>query len=225
MIRFNNLDIIQGSGISKTKLVQLLPTSTEIESNGSIEVTIDYSTIPQAKITADDNIVDYITLKQVGNKLTIGLKDDISISPKMPLQVHLTLPLHTKSLTLHGSGSIKGSSICDQLEEVKISGSGNILVETLRSIFTSLSVSGSGSITVEKGEIAALHCDVNGGGKITCIGADIIDGVIVVNGSGKITIKVKNTLDAKVNGSGKITYSCDGTVKQKVNGSGKIIKE
>ena len=221
----NNVNLIQGSGISKTKFVQLLSTSTQVESNGSIEVTIDYSTISQAKIIADDNIVDYITLTQKGNKLSIGLQDNISIAPKIKLQVQLTLPLYTKKLNLHGSGSIKGSSICEQIEEIELYGSGGIVIERLRTVCTFITVSGSGYVTVAKGEIGLLHSTVNGSGKIITKGTNAIDGVAVVNGSGNISIKVQNSLDAKVNGSGKITYCCDGTVTQKTNGSGKIINE
>jgi Putative auto-transporter adhesin, head GIN domain len=221
----NDLNVIQGSGISKKKYVELSKDITNIESDGSFAVTINYSTMPQAKITGDDNIVDNITMKTKGNTLSISLQDNISISPKTNLQVDIMLPLYTKKINLHGSGAITGGSICEQLEQIDLSGSGRILVEKLGCACTSIFVSGSGNVTIIHGKVDILNIMLSGSGIINTKGMVAVSCIAKVTSSGNVNISAEKRLEATINGSGTIKYSCNGDVSTKVNGSGKIIKE
>jgi Putative auto-transporter adhesin, head GIN domain len=190
---------LQGSGVAATQ-VRPVPAFTAVDLAGSNQVTVNVGPAQRVSVTADDNLLRYVTTEVRAGTLVIG--DRGSYSARSPMRVDVTVP---------------------SLGSVTISGSGIITVSGVSATDFSARLLGSGVLTVA-GSAAHVEASVTGSGDLRLQGLVANAATAVVSGSGRITVYAKSSLTATVSGSGVIQYGGHPVaVTKNVTGSGAIV--
>ncbi len=87
-------------------------------------------------ITADDNLMEYITTEVEDGALIIGMKPNLSLDPSRTIEYKLVLK-SVSSVALSGFGNIDSDGLTSEDLEVKLGGSGDIALGTLESDYPS----------------------------------------------------------------------------------------
>lgn len=212
---------IEGNGIVRTEMRDA-EGFNEIASSGDFVVTVMPGNSYSVEITAESNLLPYISTNVDGKTLKIRTTGIHSLRQSEQIEIFITTPA-LKGLALSGSGLIKTGSFISDDFRITLSGSGDIdtqiSTETLKA-----NVSGSGNIFVE-GDTFDSEFVISGSGKIKSydLEQDICNAVI--SGSGDMYVNVSKSLDARISGSGRINYINYPVVYSNVSGSGKVVNK
>lgn len=213
-------NMVTGSGNVKSESRDVSGFS-EVALLGSGSLSIEQTGTESLTIEADDNVLPLIQSTVSGGRLTIGPKENTSITNIKTLNYKLTVK-DLNALDLSGSGNVTAPKINSDAMSLKISGSGNISIGvTANSLGTT--VSGSGEVTVS-GKAARQQLTISGSGNYKAGDLESKEATVKVSGSGNATLKVSDALDATISGSGNIEYTGNPTVTQNVSGSGRVTK-
>ena len=116
-------------------------------------------------ITADDNLMPYITSDVFNHTLEIGMKPNFSVDPTQTIEYKLTVK-SLSSITLSGFGNINAEELSGEDIEVKLSGSGNLTVGNFKSENALLRVSGFGNINVDDMVVDQPTFEITGSGNV-----------------------------------------------------------
>ena len=175
---------------------------TEVKLNGSGQLTIDQTGTESLTITADDNLLPYLTSEISAGRLTLGTKDRTSISPSKGVIYKLTVK-DINDITVAGDGSADAKGIHTGRLKVMVAGSG--------------SLSTAGAADVQEITIAGSG-DYRGGSLKTKTTT------ISIMGSGNAELDASDRLDANITGSGDIRYTGEPAVTKQILGSGSVEK-
>jgi hypothetical protein len=160
-----------------------------IEENGSESLTI----------TADDNLMPYLTTEVNGSQLVLGTKDNANLNPSKDIIYKLAVKdlnaiemggvgsvdakgIHTEKLkvVLGGSGSISTSGTAGE-QEIMLAGEGNYHAKDLQSKAASISIMGTGDAVLNASE--KLDANIMGSGSIKYVGDPVVTQHILGSGS------------------------------------------
>ena len=191
---------IDGSGTMKTE-TRSVSGFSRVALKGSGRLLLDRTGNESVSVTADDNLLPYITSEVNGNTLTLGIDDSITgIRP-------------TKDIVF--TVSVK------QLDELSVSGSGVAEARNIEGDSFATRISGSGDI-VAKGHAHDLDVQVSGSGGYRGSEMTSEHARVHISGSGDVLVAATDTLDANVSGSGTIEYVGSPRVSDHLSGSGTV---
>jgi len=217
--------VIKGDGISKTEQ-RSASGYTSLASGGPISIDIVYGSSNSIDIQGDENILPYIETFVRDGKLTIKVKDLVTIKPSMEVKVKVSMKT-INTITQSGSGNITGNGdfTNDGQANIGISGSGSIRLSFAKFNDADIKMSGSGSLELTGDIVQSLDISQSGSGRINCVNAPSASVFARVSGSGNIKVNAIKMISAHVSGSGRIYYTGNADqVDTKVSGSGGIEK-
>ena len=190
---------ISGSGniVSGPRVVEGF---TGVAISGSGRLSIKHTGAESLTVTADDNILNYLTSEVRAGQLRLGVRPGVNVRPSQDIVYQVTV---------------------QSLSAIVLSGSASVVVTGVKSSRFETTVSGSGDI-VASGIVDVQHVTISGSGSFHGEGLQSIVATIVISGSGNAVVAVSDRLDAVVTGSGSIEYIGTPTVTQQVTGSGSI---
>jgi Putative auto-transporter adhesin, head GIN domain len=191
---------VNGSGTVATA-ARDVPAFTTIETHGTGKMTLRVGEAQSIKITADDNLLPYLTTEVKDGVLV--LKSSASISTKNGITYEITAPQIDR---LHNSGaiSVNASGFSGPTLTVDALGAGSLVLAGKVESFNS-SLSGVGSINADK--LVADRVSVD------------------VSGVGSAEIRAEKSLKANVSGVGSVQWSGAATdVWKNVSGIGSVRK-
>jgi hypothetical protein len=192
---------IKGSGNVTTES-RKVSGFKEVSLNGSGQLTLEQNGTESLTITADDNLLPYLTSEVSGNRLTLGTKEHTGISPSRDVIYKLTVK---------------------DLNQITVAGDGSADVKGIRTDQLKAVVAGSGSLSTA-GTAGEQEITIAGSGDYR--GANLKSAVVTINimGSGNAELDASDKLNATIMGSGDIKYTGDPTVTRNILGSGSIVK-
>lgn len=173
---------------------------TDVEVSGAAKLIVEQGDTESLSITADDNLMQYLTSEVQGSKLRLGTKDFTSMSPTEDIIYRL---------------SVK------KLNSVGISGSVAADLKGIRTDSLTVAVSGSGEITVS-GEADSQEIAVSGSAEYEAENFKTREASISISGSAKAVVAASEKLDVRVSGAGEVEYIGDPQVTKSISGSGSI---
>jgi hypothetical protein len=210
---------IEGNGIVRTEMRDT-EGFNEIASSGDFIVTVVPGNSYSVEITAESNLLPYISTNVDGKTLKIRTTGIHSLRQNEPIEISVTTPA-LNGLSLSGSGLIKTGSFMSDNFRITLSGSGDIdtqiSAETLKA-----NVSGSGNINVE-GDVSDSEFVISGSGKIKSYDLEQSICKAVISGSGDMYINASEAIDARISGSGRVNYINYPVVHTSISGSGKVV--
>jgi len=117
---------VRGNGNWKTT-ERNFSSFNKIEVRGAIDVFITQGDFKPVKIETDENLQEYVEIREEGNTLIIETKSGYNLDPTQDMKVHVTAPVYKE---------IQASGACDIVSESKINNAEAI----------SFGVSGAGEI-------------------------------------------------------------------------------
>jgi hypothetical protein len=193
-------DSTGGSGKAVTDTRSVSGYSS-VEMSGSGELQIEQTGAESLTISADDNLLQYLTSDVIGGQLRLGMKNG-SYSTSTPVVYKLTVKnLH--GIALSGSGSINGKALATDSMKIELSGSGDITTA---------------------GSTDRMEVVISGSGSVHGEGFKSRDARVEIDGSGSATVAAGERLDVIINGSGSVEYIGDPKMNTSRNGSGTVNK-
>jgi hypothetical protein len=194
---------------------------TAVELDGTGDLNITQTGKESLSITADDNLLPYLTSDVQGGTLHLGVKPNTSIQTSTPIRYQLTVK-QLQGITLAGSGSVTTNALNANQLQVTLSGSGNMTLSGITTTSVTATLSGSGNLTT-KGQTQTQQVMLSGSGTYQGDGLTSQTATVQVAGSGDAHVNANGTLTATVTGSGDITYTGHPSqVSSSVTGSGTI---
>lgn len=219
-------NVISGKGSIVTE-TRAAKDFSSIELQTSADVEIVKGTSFNVSVSDYENIVQYLTVDVVDNRLIIKKEPNKFNLWNSKAKVIVTMPDPLYSLTLVGSGNMKISSAFNNLQFLLLSGSGNIELNCdcqLNKLEAQLV--GSGNINATRtGTVQDLDTKISGSGDIQFSQLKAKNATCTVSGSGNIYVYIEDKLDASLTGSGNIVYSGNPIINSNLSGSGRVYKK
>ena len=190
---------VRGSGNVKTES-RLVSDFNKVEVSGSAKLIVAQGETESLSVTADDNLLQYVSSEVTDSKLMLGSIGVMSMSPTAPITYNLTV----KRLNAIGA-------------------SGDITVEAkgIQTDSLVIAVSGSGDISIS-GESPEQKIAISGSADYKAEDFHTKDTTIAISGSGKVVVAVSNRLDVKVSGAGDVRYVGKPEVTKEISGEGSV---
>lgn len=194
-----------------------------IDVSSSIDVVLKQGTDYSVRIDGEENILQLIEVRKEGDKLIVGFKNNISISPTKDIKVYITAPEFHKlegsgACTISNSGVITGNEVT-----LDLSGACNT---HLNVDVNKLGIEASGASEIEvKGK--AVYFSVDGSGSTSVSAFQLIteNASIELSGAGDAEVFASKSLKADLSGAGSVTYKGNPpSVSKEISGAGSVSK-
>ncbi len=196
-----NSENITGSGTLVTEN-RTVSGFDKVDLKGLGNLTIEVGDKESLTVTADDNLIDYITTEVFNDTLDIGIKPNLSLTPSRSIEYKLTVK-DLSSITLSGFGNINVGDLTSEDLEVKLSGSGDLNFSTLHAENALIRVSGFGNIDADLMVIDQPNLEITGSGDIKVEDLQAITLEVKISGFGNADLEGATTdLNIELLGSG-----------------------
>lgn len=179
-------------------------------------------------IETDDNLMEYIRTRVVGNTLEIDFSEDIILSrggrdvlePSAGFIFRISV-VDLKSVSVSGAADITAEKLKVDYFEINFSGAGDIQVDDLNADSVVVNVSGAGNVDLA-GIVAYQNVNLSGLGRYRAFDLESQDASVVISGAGGADLWVSETLDVVISGAGDVEYYGDPSVSPQISGLGRI---
>ena len=213
---------VKGNGQLMTKDRSVQPAQS-VKVVGFIDVELVKDDAFKVTVVADENLHNYIEVKNDEGWLIVKPKNNVNIKTMNPVKVFIHLS-ELDRLTLAGSGNVRGVGKLTNESDMQLAilGSGDVDV-ALNCPVVEAKITGSGNCRIT-GETRDLEIKILGSGDFEGRELKAENATINITGSGDAYVFADVNLDASVIGSGDVVYRGQAHVEKKVRGSGTVRK-
>jgi hypothetical protein len=192
---------VVGNG-NKQSVARNVEAFQKISLAGNYDVIIVGGMPQYVALTADSNVLNYLTTTVKNKTLEVGIQPNVSLSTKEAPFVQINVP-QLQEITITGSGRINASKIVADTLTIRVSGSGHFNVSGTAN---KVVIEANGSSIVNTSDLVAKQVDIN------------------LNGSGRVSAHADEQLNVNLSGTGLVEYyGAPSKVSQNINGNGRII--
>ena len=174
----------------------------------------------EVKIDAEDNLQDFIEVKQEGDKLSFGIKNGKSISPTKDIIIYITAPDFHKLEASGAGGYVSQSPIKTNELLLDLSGATKVKLD-LNVNTTKVDASGASEIILS-GNTNTLEVDGSGSTDVKAFDLKSQSVDIDISGAGDANVQAEKTLKVEISGAGNVSYKGNPAITQEIHGAGKI---
>jgi len=195
-----------------------------VQVSGAVDLYVSQGDTKPVKIETDENLQQYIEVRQEGDRIVIKFRDGVNLRPSGKIKAYISSPLYN-TIDVSGASNINGQTKIVNTEKMKlqVSGAGDINMD-INAPVISVEVSGAGAVNL-KGETKTFDLNLTGAGKAHCYELLSENTRVDISGVGDADVYASVKLDAQVSGAGSVTYKGGATnVAQQVSGAGSVKK-
>jgi hypothetical protein len=231
--------IVTGSGKLETRDFDLT-NFTKIVIDNAFEATVTRGDSYLVRITADDNLFQYLEVNASRDSLHIGLKHNY-IYQRTTQKTTITLPALSE-LTLDGGSRATASGFTSSnAMSFDLSGASQLVIDSFKAGNTTIEGSGAAQISgaIDAGDVQleisgaaraqlegkanSLDMEASGGSQAALSKLTATNANIRVSGGSAAEVNVTGTLNADISGGGRLTYEGHPTLgRVNVSGGGTI---
>lgn len=193
----------------------------EVAAVGGINIVLSNGAAYGVKVSADENLQEYIETKKDGDRLVIKTRDGYRLRSRNKITINVTAPA-IRELEVVGSGSIvsDGRLAYNSKLHAAITGSGEMNLDVDAPEVTTRTT-GSGDIML-RGTTRRYEAVINGSGSVKS--GDLLseNTEVKISGSGNAMVFASKQLGVNISGSGDVAYKGSPAVNQSISGSGSI---
>lgn len=167
-----------------------------LELDTAVNAVVSVGEAPSVVVTADDNLLPYVTTEVHGGVLHVGLRSYRSHRGR--LEVRITTP---------------------ELRACSIDGAGEVVIEGLAGDTFLADIDGSGTIHA-RGNVRRVQADIDGSGNLELFELQAREASVSIDGAGNVSLTASERLEYSIDGAGHITYGGNPTVSGDVDGAG-----
>jgi hypothetical protein len=191
------LNAIHGSGNIKTE-PRTVSGFDRVEVSGNAKLIVEQGETESLTITADDNLLEYLTSNVEGSKLILGVKSGSSLQPTAPITYKL---------------------VVRKLNAIGASGSITVDAKDIQTDSLTVAVSGSGEVSIS-GNANEQKIAISGSANYKAESFNTKETSISISGSGKAVLAASSRLDVEVSGAGEVRYIGEPKITKNISGSG-----
>jgi hypothetical protein len=190
-------------------------------SQGDVEIT--QGSTESLVISAESNLLPYITTDVLGDRLVVETKQGVNLSPSPNKPIHYRLTVkNLSSVQLAGMGDVKINSLKTDDLQINTSGMGNFDLPSLTATGNlNVTISGMGDVDVS-GTADSLKVQISGAGNYKGAGLKTSQADAQISGTGDATIWAIDSLNARISGAGSVNYYGSPRVNQTISGIGSV---
>jgi hypothetical protein len=176
---------------------------TEVEIGSAFEFEIKQSSSYNVSVTADDNVMDYVQVSQIGQTLTIRLGTVTWLGP-VTLKASVAMP-QLLGLTASGAtrGTVSGFSSTEDLS-VGVSGASRVAGD-ITAGNVDFGISGASSIQLE-GSANNMDATASGASHLNLDDFIVNNADVNLSGASSGTVNLSGRLDADLSGASRLWY-------------------
>ena len=176
---------------------------TKVEISSAFEFEVNQSSSYSINVTADDNVMDYVRVSQVGQTLKIGLGTVTWLGP-VTLRASVTMP-QLSGLTVSGAsrGDIYDFSSTEDLD-ITVSGASRVTGD-ITAGNVEFDISGASTIQLE-GSANDMVASVSGASRFNLDDFTVNNADVDFSGASSGTINLDGRLDADLSGASTLWY-------------------
>ena len=189
---------------------------TEVEISSAFDFEINQSSSYNISVTADDNVMEYVQVSQVGQTLKIGLRTVTWFGP-VTLRASVTMP-ELRGLTVSGAsrGDIYDFSSTEDLD-ITVSGASRVNGDITAGNIE-FDISGASTVQLE-GSANDMVASVSGASRLNLGGFTVNNADVGFSGASSGTVNLDGRLDANISGASRLWYIGEPTMGD-INTSG-----
>ncbi|MCD6346992.1 MAG: DUF2807 domain-containing protein [Bacteroidales bacterium] len=208
---------VVGNGDVEVK-TETIDSFDRLDISGNFKVFLRQGSKPGLKIEADENLQEYITVHQIGNKLEIGCDRNIIRAKKKDLHITFT---DLGKLNIIGAADIEGETPVE-VESLAVFCSGAMDLN-MDLIADRLRIDVSGAVNCDlKGRVKEVSLVLSGAGDFNALDMRAENMDIELTGAGRVRVFVTEKLDAEISGAGSIRYKGDPEIRKDISGIGSL---
>ena len=176
---------------------------TEIEIGSAFEFEIRQSSSYNISVTADDNVMEYVQVSQVGQTLKIGLRAGTWFGPGT-LRASVTMP-ELRGLTVSGAsrGDIYDFSSTEDVD-ITVSGASRVNGD-ITAGDVEFDISGASTVQLD-GSANDMVAHVSGASRLNLDDFTVNNADVDLSGASSGTINLDGRLDADLSGASRLWY-------------------
>ena len=176
---------------------------TEIEIGSAFEFEIRQSSSYNISVTADDNVMEYVQVSQVGQTLKIGLRTVTWFGPAT-LRASVTMP-ELRGLTVSGAsrGDIYDFSSTEDVD-ITVSGASRVNGD-ITAGDVEFDISGASTVQLD-GSANDMVAHVSGASRLNLDDFTVNNADVDLSGASSGTINLGGRLDADLSGASRLWY-------------------
>ncbi|MGD0464629.1 MAG: head GIN domain-containing protein [Tepidisphaeraceae bacterium] len=210
---------ITGSGKLVTKEISL-GDFNQVDASGAIHLDVTQGTTSSVVVTADDNLWDFVEVRNDGGTLYLGTKDGFYNNTHISAKIVMA---HLSALTLSGAtnGSIRDFNDAAGRMDLTLSGA-STLDGGLRKGQVTLNVAGASTATLH-GTADLVNVTVSGASHVGLedFASDVIHAD--VSGASNANVTAHRKLDYDVSGASHLSYAGNPTIRHaEVSGASSV---
>jgi hypothetical protein len=176
---------------------------TKVEIGSAFEFEIEQSSSYNISVTADDNVIDYVQVSQVGQTLKIRLGRVTWLGP-VTLRASVTMPqLHGLTVSGASRGIVSDFSSTEDLD-ITVSGASRVTGD-ITAGNAEFDISGASTIQLE-GSANDMVADVSGASRFNLDDFAVNNADVDFSGASSGTINLDGRLDADLSGASRLWY-------------------
>lgn len=196
---------------------------TGVDVSNAIQLYVKQDTAFSVKVETDDNLQQYILVRQDGSTLYIKQKDNTNLDATGKIKVYVSAPLF-KSLEASGACDIKGETLLTATDEIDVDVSGASSAELeLKTPKVSGEMTGASHLKL-KGQTKDLHINGSGASHAYCYDLLSENANVDVAGASSAEVFASVKLAADASGASHIKYKGNAEVGQNVSGAASVKK-
>jgi hypothetical protein len=176
---------------------------TRVEISTAFQFEIQQSSSYNISVTADDNVMEYVQVSQVGQTLKIGLRTVTWFGPKT-LRASVTMP-QLRGLTVSGAshGDVYDFSSTEDLD-ITVSGASRVNGD-ITAGNVEFDISGASTIQLD-GSANDMVASVSGASRLNLDDFIVSNADVNLSGASSGTINLDGRLDADLSGASRLSY-------------------
>jgi len=176
---------------------------TKVEISSAFEFEIQQSSSYNISVTADDNVMEYVQVSQVGQTLKIGLGTVTWLGP-VTLRASVTMP-QLSGLTVSGAshGTVSDFSSTEDLD-ITVSGASRVTGDIIAGN-VEFDISGASTIQLE-GSANDMVASVSGVSSFNLDDFTVNNADVNFSGASSGTVNLNGRLDANLSGVSRLSY-------------------
>lgn len=194
--------VLIGSGNLETE-EYAFANFTRVEIGSAFEFEIKQSSSFSINVTADDNVLDYVQVSQIGQTLKIRLKT-VPGFRLVTLRASVTMPqLHSLTASGASHGTVSDFSSTEDLD-IRVSGASRVTGDITASN-VDFDISGASTIQLE-GSANDILASVSGASHLNLDDFTVDNADVNFSGASSGTVNLNGRLDADLSGASKLWY-------------------
>lgn len=176
---------------------------SEIEVRGAFGVVVRQSDRHRVGIQADDNVIEYIRVEQIGDRLLVAM-DETRSYRNATMEAQIEMPLLT-AVSVSGASRVVLEGFASERDlDIDLSGVSG-LDGTISAGGVDMSLSGASRINLT-GEAGDLRLRSSGSIRVDLSGFAVVNADIEASGASRIVVNASGKLTASASGASTVEY-------------------